>query len=77
MLVLSRKVDESIVIGDNIKITVVGMKHGTVRLGIDVPKEIPIVRTELIPKIKFDLNAQRKKLGEDHSSSSSPPAARS
>lgn len=75
MLVLTRRVDESIMIGADIKITVVAMKNGTVKLGIDGPKEIPILRTELIPKTKFDLNAQREKLGADHSSSE--PAARS
>jgi len=75
VLVLTRRVDESIVIGDNIKITVVAMKNGAVKLGIDVPREVPILRTELIPKTKFDLNAQREKLGANHSSSA--PAAKS
>lgn len=48
MLVLTRKIGESLMIGDNIKLTVVGVKSGQVRLGIDAPKEIQIQREELL-----------------------------
>lgn len=47
MLVLSRKISEVIQIGDNIFITVVRIGPNTVRLGIDAPIEMNIVRTEL------------------------------
>lgn len=47
MLVLSRRNDESIVIGDNIVITVVGIRGDKVRLGIEAPKEIPVHRQEV------------------------------
>jgi carbon storage regulator len=47
MLVLSRKVGEKILIGDNISVTVVRVAQGIVRLGIDAPKELPIVREEI------------------------------
>ena len=47
MLVLSRKVDEQIVINENIVITVIEIRGDKVRLGIDAPKEIPIHRKEV------------------------------
>ena len=47
MLVLTRKTDEEILIGDDIKITLVRVKGNTVRLGIDAPREIRVVRGEL------------------------------
>jgi carbon storage regulator len=50
MLVLSRKVGERIVVGDKVTITVVRMAQGTVRIGIDAPPEMPIVREELMPE---------------------------
>lgn len=48
MLVLSRKVGEKIVIGGNITITVVDIDRGKIRLGIEAPREVPVMRTELI-----------------------------
>lgn len=50
MLVLTRRVGETLIIGDNIKLTVVGLKSGQVRLGIDAPKEVQIQREELLLK---------------------------
>jgi carbon storage regulator len=47
LLILTRKVGESIAIGDEIKITVVSTKGGQVRIGIDAPKTVAISRTEL------------------------------
>ena len=46
MLVLSRQRDESIVIGDNIVVTIVDVRGDRVRIGIDAPKEIPVHRAE-------------------------------
>ena len=48
MLVLSRKVGETILIGDQIKITVTRVERDTVRLRIEAPREIPILREELL-----------------------------
>lgn len=50
MLVLSRKVNESIIINDNIRIVVVEVRGNTVRLGIEAPGDVPIYRTEVLEK---------------------------
>jgi len=48
MLVLSRKLNESIIIGEKIKITVVGFRGNHVRLGIEAPGDVSIMRQELL-----------------------------
>jgi carbon storage regulator len=52
MLILSRKPGESIVIGQAITVTVKKMKGNVVQLGIEAPKEVPIVRSELQERIR-------------------------
>lgn len=49
MLVLTRKLMEKLYIGDEICVTVVRLEGGQVRLGIDAPRQIPVVRAELKP----------------------------
>ena len=49
MLVLTRKTDEQILIGENIKITLVRVRGNSVRIGIDAPRDVRIVRGELDP----------------------------
>ncbi len=52
MLVLARKLDDSIVIGDNIVVKVIAIEKGGVKLGIDAPSDVSIVRSELIEDVK-------------------------
>lgn len=55
MLVLSRKAGESIRIGDDIEVTVLEVHHGKVRLGINAPSHVKILREEIVgqePKSK-------------------------
>lgn len=47
MLVLTRKLNQKILIGDNVVISVVGINRDRVRIGIDAPKEIPVDREEI------------------------------
>jgi carbon storage regulator len=49
MLVLSRKVGEKIHIGDDIVLTVVYIDKGKVRLGVDAPRNVSVLRDELLP----------------------------
>jgi carbon storage regulator len=51
MLVLARKLGERIMIGDRIVVTVVKLDHGQVRLGIEAPREIPVFRKEIDPRL--------------------------
>jgi len=65
MLVLSRQRDESIIIGDNIVITVVDVRGDKVRLGIDAPAEISVHRQEVYEAIQRE---QQKRQAEADSS---------
>lgn len=52
MLVLTRKVGEGIIIGDDIKLTIVEIKGGNIRLGIDAPRDKKIHRQEVYDRIQ-------------------------
>jgi carbon storage regulator len=65
MLVLSRQRDETIVIGDNIEVTVVDIRGDKVRLGITAPKEIPVHRKEIYKAIKRENRATAQVKPED------------
>ncbi len=64
MLVLARKLDESIVIGENIVVKVVAVENGSVKLGIEAPKDVAIIRSELIDEV----TASNKAAVEDYNS---------
>jgi carbon storage regulator len=57
MLVLSRKKDESIMIGDEVEITIVDVRGDKVRLGITAPKSIPVHRREVYDAIQREKKA--------------------
>lgn len=59
MLILTRRISESVVIGDNVKITVLGVKGNQVRLGIDAPKDVSVHREEIYLRIQSE-NAQQE-----------------
>ena len=52
MLVITRKKDESILIGEDIEITVIRLEDGSVKLGISAPKDKTILRKEVYEKVK-------------------------
>lgn len=54
MLVLSRRVGEKIIIGDEITITIVRVSQGTVRIGVDAPRDMMVIRQEVADAIKRD-----------------------
>ncbi len=76
MLVLSRQRDESIMIGDNIVITVVDIRGDKVRLGIDAPTEIPVHRQEIYDAIQRENVRASQITPKDTEGLSNPPARR-
>lgn len=55
MLVLSRKFNESLIIGDNIEVIVLEIRDGNVKLGIKAPKNVSVHRNEVYENIKKNL----------------------
>ncbi|MBM4211888.1 MAG: carbon storage regulator CsrA [Gammaproteobacteria bacterium] len=51
MLILTRRVGETLVIGDNVRVTVLGVRGHQVRLGVDAPKEVSVHREEIYQRI--------------------------
>ena len=60
MLILSRRVDETIVIDENITVQIIAIENGQVKLGIAAPRSVPVVRGELIDAVaKENIQAQQ------------------
>jgi len=64
VLVLTRKAGQAIYIGDKIKIKILSISSSGVEVGIEAPKELNIVREELLEKVK-DLNIKASKINRD------------
>ena len=62
MLILTRRVGESLMIGDDVPITVLGVKGNQVRIGVDAPKEVAVHREEILNRIE---NAAAEAADED------------
>ena len=52
MLILTRRVGEAVIIGDDVKLTVLGVRGNQVRLGVDAPKTVSVHREEIYDRIK-------------------------
>ncbi|MFI9651919.1 carbon storage regulator CsrA [Guyparkeria halopsychrophila] len=64
MLILTRRIGEVLRIGDDVAITVLGIKGNQVRIGIDAPKDVSVHREEIYQRIK----SETEQGGEDDSS---------
>ncbi|MFW0081727.1 MAG: carbon storage regulator CsrA, partial [Coxiella endosymbiont of Haemaphysalis japonica] len=52
MLILTRRISESVIIGDSVKVTVLGVKGNQIRIGIEAPKDVSIHREEIYERIQ-------------------------
>jgi carbon storage regulator len=68
MLILTRRLGETITIGNDVTITVIGVKGNQVRLGINAPTEIPVHRAEIYEKIQREKAAAQNSAEADSAS---------
>jgi len=73
MLVLSRQRDESIMIGDDVEITIVDVRGDKVRLGITAPKSIPVHRREIYDAIQREKAAAKQAESPEPIERATPP----
>jgi carbon storage regulator len=67
MLILTRRVGETVMIGNEVTVTVLGVKGNQVRIGVNAPKDVAVHREEIYERIKRE---------EDHDSPSGPSVAK-
>ena len=70
MLILTRRVGETVMIGTDVTVTVLGVKGNQVRVGINAPKEVPVHREEIFERIRKEKEAQAAQAAQAESGDS-------
>ena len=65
MLILTRRVGETLMIGDDISVTVLGVKGNQVRIGVNAPKEVAVHREEIFERIRAEEEQKKKDAGSE------------
>ena len=69
MLILTRRVGETLMVGDDVTLTVLGVKGNQVRIGVNAPKDVPVHREEIYQRIQREkiqkLEEKQRRLGKD------------
>lgn len=73
MLILTRRVGETVMIGNDVVVTVLGVKGNQVRVGIKAPKELPVHREEIYERIKRELSGGEANGNVQESPPAPPP----
>jgi carbon storage regulator len=64
VLILTRKVGESIMIGDSVEVKILGLRAGQVKIGIEAPKDLKVHREEIYERIRAEEESQRQASNE-------------
>jgi len=66
MLILTRRVGETVMIGNDVTVTVLGVKGNQVRIGVNAPKDVAVHREEIYERIKREEDGDSRSVASEH-----------